>query len=463
MENVGRHVQGGMAFTENDVASHATDIFRTIEQEVSMLDANTITIRPMSNNQQGPFQFNIPNKGNQYVQLNQVRMYVKFQVLDKATSAPIKLTAGVGLCNLPANSLFESIDVEIGGKQISELQNNHLPYKAYLDTLLSYSVESKMGHLAASGWDPDTATKFDDLAYGTDTTTYTTKGKEMTINNTLNRGLVGRREHLDQPGDYMFPLHCDFFNTERLLPPGVELSVKLTRIKDAFVLMHLPPTNGTEYKINVLELKMHVPFISVAPAILERHIEVIQKEPILLPIKKTEITAHHFGEGVSNIYMSNLFQNRLPKTLILGMLSTGSYNGTVDTNPYNFKHFGVNHVQAIRNGVAIPNEPYTPDWTNMLYNRELRSFFDNIGIGTDNLSCGMTSALYVGGASLFAWDFTPDRCNGYHWHRREPGGVMDISLKFKTPIPKGGVTVMLFAVYDVLVSIDKDNQVAVTI
>lgn len=40
---------------------------------------------------------------------------------------------------------------------------------------------------------------------------------------------------------------------------------------------------------------------------------------------------------------------------------------------------------------------------------------------------------------------------------------MDMSLKFKNPTPPRGVVVMLFAIYDALVSINKDNQVTVTI
>lgn len=73
----------------------------------------------------------------------------------------------------------------------------------------------------------------------------------------------------------------------------------------------------------------------------------------------------------------------------------------------------------------------------------------------------MTTEMYRGGATLFAWDFSPDHCNGYHWHRRENGGHIDIDLRFKEPLTDG-ITVLCFAVYDALVAIDKDMQVTVT-
>lgn len=394
-----------MGFTENDVASHSTDLFRPVEQEVSMTGSNTIAIRPVSFCQSGPYAFNITPRGNQYIQLNQIRLYVKGQVVHKFSETAIDLEDGVGVCNLLPNALFQSIDVDIGGRQINELQNTNLGYKAYLETLLSYSVDSKKGHLSASGWEPDSAGHFADLKFGENTV------DDYTIN-TQNVGLIGRRKSLDRIWDYMIPLHCDFLNTERLLPPGVDLTLRLTRSdKDSFMLMHNtdPGESGTPYMIKLLDLKLYVPYITVTQAIVDRHISMIRELPVLLPIKKTEITVHHFGAGASNIYMSNLFQNRLPKTLIMGFLASDSFNGVVSSNPFEFKHFDVNHVQAIRNGDAIPNEPYTPEWEGRLYNRELRCFFDNIGIGTDNLSCGMTSMLYRGGATFFAWDFTPGK------------------------------------------------------
>jgi hypothetical protein len=181
-----------------------------------------------------------------------------------------------------------------------------------------------------------------------------------------------------------------------------------------------------------------------------------------MPIKKTEIQVHHFGAGSTNVLISNLFQNRLPKTLIIGMLSTPSYNGIVDKNPYNFKHFGVEYVAITRNSVLIPSDPYHPDWDANLIAREYRGFFDNTGIGTDNIQSQMSPKLYANGATLFAFDLTPDKCNGYHWHKREEGGTVEVDLRFKTAIPEGGITVMLFAVNDALVAIDKDMNVAVS-
>ena len=454
MDNLGKHLHGGLTFTENDVASHATDLFRPIAQEVSMKSSSLIHINPVSMNQTGPYDFKVIPRGDQYVQMSQIRLYMRAKVTTDAGAAIVDADA-ISICNLFGNSMFQTIDIEIGGKTITDLQNSHSNYKAYLETLLSYTPDAGKGPLGASHFWMDEAGSFDDIKYGVDATA--TVGATWSRNDGFRaRSGITKQSRLF---DMMIPIHSDLFNCDRLLPPGVDLTLKLTRSKDSFVLMH--PESTKSFKITLSAMKLVVPYITVADAIVANHKAKILTTPVLLPIKKTDILVHHVGVGGSLVQISNLFQNRLPKTLIIGMLETESYNGASGKNPYNFQHFDVNYVTITRNGVMIPSEPYTPDWDAKLYNREYRSFFDNIGIGTDNIGSIINRSLYAGGASLFAFDMTPDRCNGYHWHKREEGGAIDIDLRFKTALAKG-TTIMLFGVYDALVAIDKDMNVAVS-
>lgn len=404
-------------------------------------------------NQTGPYDFPVVSKGNQYIQMNQIRLYLRAKV---TTDAGVAITDadGAGICNLIGNSLFQTIDIEINGKAITELQNTHANYKAYLETLLSYTPDGGTGHLAASQWIIDEAKHFDDVKMGA--------AKNPTeTDKCRNAGLVTRRTMIagSRWFDMMFPLHCDFLNCDRFLPPGISFNIKLTRASDSFVLM----SNNVDktFKITLSSMKLAVPYINVNDAITASHRSKAMTQPILLPIKKTEIIVHHFAAGQTNVNLTNQFQNRLPKTLLIGMLDTASYNGTQTTNPYHFKNMDVNHVAISRNGVTIPSEPYTPDWANGLFVREYRSFFDNTGVGTDNIGSAINPSMYKEGATLFAFDMTPDKCNGYHWHRREEGGSIDVDLRFKTAL-SAGMTVMLFAVFDALVAIDKDDNVGVS-
>ena len=225
MENITPHAHVALAYTENDVASHATDIFRPIAQEVSMKGTVLVAIRPTGgDNQTGPYDFKIMQRGDMYIQTSQMRLYMKMKVQKHDGTLPGD-TDGVGICNLAGNSLFKNMEIQIGGNTIADLQNSHSNYKTYLETLLTYSREARNSHLNASCWQIDTAKYLDDVKYGVNTDT----DKEL---NTQNTGLVDRRKMIATPFDICFPLHFDFFNCDRLFPPGVSyfcLSNKIPR------------------------------------------------------------------------------------------------------------------------------------------------------------------------------------------------------------------------------------------
>ena len=368
MENLTPYMHTSLAYTENDVASHSTDIFRSISQEVSMKERHLVAIRPITMNQSGPYDFKIHQRADQYIHTSQIRLYMQLKLETTAAVAPA-VEDGLSTCNLPGNSLFNRMEIEIGGKLISDLQSTHSNYKTYLETLLTYSKEARNSHLNASGWDIDTAKHLDDVNFHE-----TGEDGKASDDNTKNTGLQTRRKLQIYPFDVMIPLHFDFFNCDRLFPPGIDMVLKMTRADNSFLLMQ-PEGVKKNFRIVISQMKMYVPYITVADNIVAHHRKLMQDDnPVLLPIKKTEVQQHHFGAGLSNIYIANQYTNRLPKSLIIGMVESASYNGKVNKNPYNFQHFNINHVQLKRNNFLIPIEPYTPEWQDPghLFNRELR-------------------------------------------------------------------------------------------
>ena len=387
MENITPNAHPSIAYTENDVAAHATELFRPVAQEVSMKGSTTVVIRPINGDadQAGPIYFPIQQRGDMYIQTSNIRLYVKIKIQNEAGAVPVAAD-GVGFSNLPGNSLFNKFEINIAGQLVGALENTHSNYKTYIESLLTYGKEARSGHMVASGWRIDTPGHFDDVKYGTNVAE--TKNAEgavvpAVINNTRNEGLWQRRI-TGNPFDLCFPLHFDFFNSDRLFAPGMDMTLIATRISDDFVIMQ-PEASKKSWKIVLSDIKLHVPYIAVADNIVAHHKSLMNSgKSILIPIKKTEVLTFPFGTGLTNIIMPNLYMNRLPKSLILAMVETRSYNGYVHTNPYYFQNFGVEHVQLSRMGVAIPSEPYRPVWSppdKAMYHRELRAFYDNIGIG----------------------------------------------------------------------------------
>jgi hypothetical protein len=450
MEDLTTKLIGSIQLTENDVISHAADIFRPIAQEVSMIDGHTTSHRPINLSQYGPFEFELPPIENQYLHLSKTRLYMKLKVL-KDDGSVITDADNVSISNLVGSSMFKTLEIKINGKSISDLTNTHFHYKTYLETILSYSFSARNTHLQASQLSLDVASAFDDMATGVD---------DAHKNN--NSGFMERKSVIagSSEFDVMFPLHSDFLQSDRLFPPKATVNIKLTREHDNFIL--LSDSTTKKYKIEIIDMKLYIRRLTIANNIRASHDAAWNaKKPIILPINKSEMKAFTFTAGLATASIPNLFNGILPKSIIFGMLDNTAYNGVLGKNPYNFKHFDVNYISLRYNGELIPAEPYTPNFEKNLYHREYRDFFDNLGIHHDDVGNAVTKKYYKGGMTLFAFDFSPDLCNSFHSHPTKTGTI-DLELKFTKVLP-AVITVLVFASYNAILSLNKDNVVEVAV
>ena len=49
---------------------------------------------------------------------------------------------------------------------------------------------------------------------------------------------------------------------------------------------------------------------------------------------------------------------QLPEQIIIGVVNQESYNGSLNTNPFNFKHYDIREASLIVNGINEPLELY---------------------------------------------------------------------------------------------------------
>ena len=71
----------------------------------------------------------------------------------------------------------------------------------------------------------------------------------------------------------------------------------------------------------------------------------------------------------TSISFDNVFTGALPDLVIVGLLSDVDHAGGYQRNPFNFKNFGVNRIKLKRNGMPVPRNGYTPNFTNKQYTR----------------------------------------------------------------------------------------------
>jgi hypothetical protein len=362
--------------------------------------------------------------------------------------------ANVAPVNLIANALFKSIDVEVGGVLVAELGNMHANYKAYIETVLSYSQPAIASHLRSSMFITDTEKHFSNFVVPAAATATVVEVKG-------NYGFHNRRVTFEKSKSVqlMTPVHCDFMQTDKYLPPGVLLLLRFNRANDSFVLMS--NTANASYKIVVEKIRLHVRHIRLNDGIIKQHMVSFQKQPAIYHINKTVMKTYAYPPGLPEIVVQNMFTGVLPKTIIVMMVKASSFSGTYATNPFEFEHFGMSSGALRINGDQVPSEPYRPDWDKALYTREYRELFDNIGISHNDMGNIITPTLFAGGMFMMAFDLTPDRCNGRHYHPRQ-SGVIDLELSFKTELTSA-INILAFATYDAIVMIDKNNKVTTDI
>ena len=87
-----------------------------------------------------PFEIICPASTTEFTALSLTRLYGVCQILNKDGS--LVENENFSICNLFPHSIFSQIDLEIDGQNLTV--SDHLyPYKAYLETLLSYGNDAK--------------------------------------------------------------------------------------------------------------------------------------------------------------------------------------------------------------------------------------------------------------------------------------------------------------------------------
>ena len=125
------------------------DLFTTPMTQTSIESGSWAEFNPTSAlSDSMPIEFDISGAGTSYIDLSHTQLVVRAQLL-KNDGTPIDNTTHVAPCNLFLHSLFSEIDVKLNGTLITS-SNNTYPYRAYIETLLSYGRDAKRSQLTSA-------------------------------------------------------------------------------------------------------------------------------------------------------------------------------------------------------------------------------------------------------------------------------------------------------------------------
>jgi hypothetical protein len=423
----------GLNVPQDEIISDGADLFTAPAMNNDYVDGFNQEYYPVTGiSAGGPYEFLISSDGPHYINLPLTRLFGSFKIVRKDGVA-MKLNEAPGFVNMLPSSLFKHVEIEVNGKPVSDSSSNCYGIKAYIDTILSYGMSAKFSHLKSGWFLQDTAYCFDTL------------GAE-------NKGLASRRIMLKGgvTKDFETIIHSDFFQIYRLLPNRCNIRLKFIKNEDSFMLLN----ENDEYKIVIQDLRVTVRKVELNKALFGGNEKMFEQgKPAILPLVRSQIKSFVVSSGLTSITQPNIISGQLPRNVIIAFLSSSAVNNNFRKNPFNFQHFNVRSTNLRVNGICTPTVPYITDFKNGNFMRAFRGLSDSTGISHSNGGNYLSPEGFAGGCTFFAFDLTPDQCNGFHEHTRK-AGVIDLELTFETALTEP-INIIVYSSFDNFITLDK--------
>lgn len=382
-----------------------------------------------------------------YVHLNRTHLYLNVALVNENGNL-INENDAVGPVNNFANSLFKQVEVKLNGVAV-EPTNNSYSYKAYLSDLLNFGEDAKNTVLQSALYIKDDPNEMDNINVNNLKTEQPQK---------FNNGLVKRRMiTLDSKGnlELIAKLHCDIFNTDRILLNNVDIAIKIIRNDPSFCLMY--DSAGQRYNVKINEAKLITRFVKIAPSVMVAHNLALEKTTAKYPIKRVIIENAIISQNL--VSFSTSFPGKiLPNRIVFGLVENLSHTGDPKKNPFNFQNFNVTSVDVKVDGQSIT---YASELKlNYLNNNYLRAFntlFDNIDRPIYITGNNISREDYKNGYCLYVYDLSPDLCSGEHFNLLKTGNL-SIHLTFGKA-PESALQLVLFQEFDSLIEINQNRIV----
>jgi hypothetical protein len=131
------------------------DIFATKPVQTSTLDTTETAYKPIASIDQSDLEFLIPADYDTYIDLN-IHLLIRGK-LTKADGTELDSTDYTAVTNNLLHSLFSQCNITLNGVTITPAAGLY-PYRAYLETLLTYGSDAAASHLTNAFWYLDMAT-----------------------------------------------------------------------------------------------------------------------------------------------------------------------------------------------------------------------------------------------------------------------------------------------------------------
>ena len=391
-----------------------------------------------------PYVFELSNDSTDMVDLPATRLHVKAKLVKKDGTGVAK-EDHVSVTNLLLHSLWEKVEVELKKKAMSDSTLSY-PYISYFKTMKCLGKNSMT--LPSIGFSLD---KGDMDAPGL---TVPPEGSKETRQ--YNRGGAERFTWLEDGKVFEMegPLLSDLFECERYLLTNSPMTLALTRSKSAFVVS--AKDNDEEYNVQLDDVYVKMCYVQPSPAAILGINAALEKDhKALYPITRSELKSYNIPQGYNDARLENMFMNKVPKFVMLGLVSMAGKNGQYNKNPFNFKHYDTRRLGLSVNGAYIPGKPLDMNFTGSGQNfvTPYRNFVQCMeGNGLN----GVTMDMFKNGYSIFVFNIEPEE-KGTQDPADMPGGSVNLELNFGTALPETA-SLIVYAEFPMVMKLGKNRS-----
>ena len=411
------------------------DLFGVPATQISVGNATIVQYSPVTLNADGPLKFIVPGIEGEYLSLSQIYPYIKVKIT-KSNGNAIDEQSIVALSNLFLHTMFSQVDVFLNNQKITSSINTY-PYRCMLETLMNYGEEAKKTQLVTSMFYKDTAGKMDsiDVKDG-------------------NQGLNKRQQTKSTSFAMYGRLHSDICHQNRYLINNVNMNVKLLRSTNNFCLMGDSKNN---YEVQIEDALLYVRRVKLSPSALVAHAKMLENSTLKYPLTRVELNIHSISKGESIKQFDNISSSVLPKRVVIALVESEAVTGSYSKNPFNFKHYNLSNISLTVDGQDVAHSPIELNFSENKYIRAYSSLFTALDRGGLDWGNQITKEDFLDGYSLFAFDLSPDKCNGDHFNLIKKGNLR-LKLTFKEAVTVT-LTCFVYMEYDNMLEITKNRNI----
>ena len=478
----------GKSYSLPIIEGHAPDLalFAPLATDTSLIKTEVRHFRPVSqlSNSSSNLEFSIPGNTPHYVSLRDMRLWVQMKVT-LANGEAIPEKSNVTLINLPAQTIFSNVECKLNHVTVSSTQAPFYSYCAYLGALLTKGEDAKGGPLQSAGWQKDSPyymdaaviyreevvedssadsppSERDSSASDTSDSAGANEGGKRDSSDSdtpdpagANEGGVRRREYIagSRLAEFESPIYLDVFEQSRLLLNAVHIQLTFHQNSDAFRLISADKKIG--YKLQITDAVLKCTFKVLQPQVILAHSHMLKTTPALYYFKSHVFKSYTIPRGNLDFRQDNLFSGNIPEKLFAFMVSSKSFNGAQNLNPFAMQGFDLNKFAFSVEGAPVPSVFY-PNFKDKRYVENYVSLMQTLNMYQRNVGCELSYDDYGGGYYVIGIDVAHNHSSDYL--SLEKSGQTSIEMGFAQALPEA-VNLVLVGVFDKCMQIDESRNV----